>query len=119
AGSMTSIPFDFFLRVTGKTNGRLDTFSAFPVLKNKIQTSAITIRALLLNCLTNNYATLWANEFNSCFISDKWSKEDKRLKNIFNILKKKWSPEFALKNDYERRQALVEIDVLVAMAIGM
>lgn len=119
AGSMTSIPYDFFLRVTGKSNGRLDTFAAFPVLKNKVQTNAITARALLLNCLTSNYAVLWANEFNSHFISDKWSKEDRRLKNIFNILTKEWSPKFALKTDYERRQALVEIDVLVAMALGM
>lgn len=119
AGSMASLPYDFFLRVTGKSNGRLDTFAAFPVLRNKAQTGAIIIRSLMLNCLTRNYASLWENEYSAEFNSDEWSKQDQRLKNRFADLSKNWSSDCALRTDFERRQALVEIDVLVAMALGM
>jgi hypothetical protein len=38
---------------------------------------------------------------------------------VFSKLSSAWCPDFALRTDYERRRALVEIDVLVAMALGL
>ena len=35
------------------------------------------------------------------------------------MLSKEWTDSIPLRTDYERRQALVEIDVLTAMALGM
>ena len=119
AGAMASVPYDFFLRVTGKSNGRLDTFAAFPILSGTTYTNAIIVRALMLNCLTENYKSLWSKEFNSIFASDEWSKIDDRLENKFAKLEKEWDYDFALRSDYERRQALIEIDVLVSLALGM
>lgn len=119
AGSMASVPYDFYLRVTGKSNGRLDTFAAFPVLHNKPQATAITIRSLMLNCLTQNYKRLWETEYMEDSTTESWSKDDSRLCNKFALLTNDWDSNLMLKSDYERRQALVELDVLVAMAIGM
>lgn len=120
AGSMASLVYDFYLRVTGKSNGHFDTFSAFPVLDNSKFAKHISKRALMLNCLTANYKELWAKEYDDSFNSDGWAKDDIRLSKLhFCQLGKEWTYESALRTDYERREALVELDVLVAMSIGM
>ena len=77
-------------------------------------------RALLLNALTKNYEDLWNSV--SVVGEDEWSKIDSRLeKTVFQPFAEgaKWGFEFALKNEYARRQISVEIDVLSAMALGM
>lgn len=79
AGSMASIPFDFYLRVTGKSNGRLDTFAAFPVLDKTPQAKSIESRSLLLNCLTKYYSELWQHCWRDEYAQDSWAKQDPRL----------------------------------------
>src|SRR5262249_36823633 len=78
------------------------------------------VRTLLLNCLTCHYADLWRECFGPAFAQDHWTKHDPRLDNRrFAKLTPEWSWHTPLRNDYERRQALVEIDVLVAMELGL
>ena len=118
AGTFASIPFDFILKATGKSNGRYDTYSTFPLLSSSIIADDISIRSLLLNCLTKNYSLLWKNEYKNAEYF--WSKSDPRLDNKrFSALTSEWTWDTPLRTDYERRQALVEIDVLTAMALGM
>lgn len=120
AGAMASLPFDFYLKVTGKSNGCYNVFSAFPVLDNTKYAIDIGSRALLLNCLTTDYADLWTQEWNDEYRNLSWGKDDFRLSNeTFSGLSDVWNEKYPLRTDYERREALVEIDVLVAMAIGM
>lgn len=118
AGTFASIPFDFILKTTGKSNGRYDTYSTFPLLSSSIVSDDISMRSLLLNCLTKNYSLLWKTEYKKSEYS--WSKSDPRLdNNRFSTLTSEWTWDTPLRTDYERRQALVEIDVLTAMALGM
>lgn len=120
AGSMASIPYDFYLRVTGKSNGRFDTFAAFPVLSGYKFSKLISKRALMLNCLTSHYKELWSKEYDTSFTQDHWAKRDCRLDDDkFTSIGKEWEYDYALRTDYERREALVELDVLVAMSLGM
>ncbi len=72
----------------------------------------------MLNCLTIYYDTLWQSNWNQEFSEDTWSKVDSRLKG-FGTLSAKWQWSSPLRNYYERRQALLEIDVIVAMALGL
>jgi hypothetical protein len=77
-------------------------------------------RALLLNCLTSHYSDLWRECWDAAFTADRWAKDDPRLRNQrFSTLTPDWSWHTPLRTDYERRQALVEIDVLVAMELGL
>lgn len=119
AGTMASIPFDFYVKITGKTNGGYNIYSAFPMLDNSKYASAIAIRTLLLNCLSSNYSDFWSREFPAKLMTEKWSKDDSRLNLNRFVLAKEWTWDTPLRTDYERRQALVEIDVLTAMALGM
>ena len=74
----------------------------------------------MLNCLTTHYAELWEECWDEAFRQERWTKDDPRLDNgKFANLTPKWQRNCALRTDYERRQALVEIDVLAAMALGL
>ena len=114
-----SLPYDFFIKVIGKTNLYEDTAGKLPIWETENRTQ-LTVRALLLNCLTVYYNELWKDCFSNCFLEDSWSKQDHRLSSTrFTSLTAEWTWDTSLRTDYERRQALVEIDVLTAMALGM
>jgi hypothetical protein len=119
AGTMASVPFDFYLKIAGKANGRFDIFAGFPVFDDSLYSADISIRLLLLNCLSVFFAELWREELPLKGIFG-WSKSDPRLRpERFTSLTPEWTWNTPLRTDYERRQALVEIDVLTAMALGM
>jgi len=116
---MSSLPYDFFVRSLGKSNFYDDTAQKLPMPDSKFQRELI-LRALLLNCLTTNYSALWADCFDIDYLLSSWSKQDERLQpQKFQALGGNWSAETPLRTDFERHQALVEIDVLVAMTLGM
>ncbi|MGB6301190.1 MAG: N-6 DNA methylase [Rivularia sp. (in: cyanobacteria)] len=114
-----SIVYDFLLKSTGKTNLH-QTLDDFPIIYGTKYDNALIIRCLSLTCLTNHYGELWELSYNPKFNQDTWTKNDPRLKNdFFKNLTPHWQRNVALRTDYERRQALVEIDVLAAMALGL
>lgn len=116
---MSSLVVDFYIKVLGKDSGGINVLRTLPILSGKYE-KALTLRALRLNCVTNHYKQLWADCWDVDFTKDQWSKKDRRLDSkSFSELTCDWSKTSALRSDFERRQALVEIDVLTAMAIGM
>ena len=113
-----SLPLDFFLKVIGAADlhaVRLITFPLGIVDKYK---SALYSRTLMLNCLTKHYADLWGEVWRDEFRSQTWSIDDERL-HPFSTLQRDWSWDTPLRNYFERHQALVEIDVIAAMALGL
>ena len=119
AGLFASVPFDFLVKVTGKSNFTDDTARMMPVPKSMYDTE-IMARALLLNCLSANYELLWRQCFDPRFTLCQWSKKDARLNSEkFLQVGSEWLYNTPFRSDYERRQALVELDVLVSMALGM
>lgn len=120
AGEMASVPYDFYVKSTGKGDGRFDTLSKLPTMFDSKQAISITLRELLLVCLTDPYIELWETNYDPAFNEELWSKNDPRLSNsVFSQLSAQWHHEYPLRYDFQRRQALVEIDVLTAMALGM
>lgn len=117
-GYLSSIVFDFYIRTTGRNDVYFETLSVLPLpLKFKDE---ISVRTLLLNCLTRYYTTLWKSEYSSIYHEVTWAKSDPRLSPTrFTALTPEWTWDTPLRTDYERRQALVEIDVLTAMALDM
>jgi hypothetical protein len=79
-----------------------------------------SLRTLLLNCLTTPYVDLWRECFDPAFLHMAWTKSDPRLPNArFATLTPEWEWSTPLRTDFERRQALIEIDVLVARGLGL
>lgn len=118
AGAMSSLVYDGFIKITGRSDFYFETASNLPYLATK-QMQRVEQLTLMLNCLTSNYSDLWKKTF--CPDDEfTWSKRDLRLDaNKVRALSANWSPKSAFKGDYERRYALVEIDVLIAMSLGL
>jgi hypothetical protein len=117
AGTWTSLPADFLLKATGNDKLQPNMARRLPVADRHLP--ELALRTLLLNCLTVHYADLWRDAFDPAFREDRWAKEDPRLSRRFADLGPAWTWETPLRSDYARRQALVEIDVLVARALGL
>ena len=119
SGLEAALPYDFLVRSIGKMNLNSSIFGSFPV-PDSCLSSEIALRGLLLNCLTKPYAELWESCWGNTYPTMSWAKEDPRLApETFSALSREWSWNTPLRTDYERRQALVELDVLAAMALGL
>jgi len=123
AGCSHSICYDFLVRITGKDHCRHDVIGELPLLKGKYL-KAIRNRTLRLNCLTQYYESLWCANVSDDINQDSWTKFDIRFENEIEeswnqVSKENWKWHCPLRTDYSRRQALLEIDVLVSLQMGL
>jgi len=112
-----SLVADFFIKSTGRS-GLYSSWMTLPWLETR---ASLAVRVLSLNCLTTHYAPLWEKVFDPDFADQHWSQPDNpRLpQDFWQDLTSDWTRDCALRTDYARRMALVEIDVLVAQAISL
>ena len=131
----TSLVLDFFVKTTGTGHVNTSLLNRLPILAEDCPPSlrnALRVRALALSCLTTPYADLWeqvcatplpedpTRRHIDAFKANAWTTSDPRLPaGFFKELTPTWSRDIALRTDYARRQALVEIDVLAARALGL
>lgn len=113
-----SIPADFLLKSTGWASLLGSGFEIFPLPQVLEGESRITARVLLLNCLSSHYTDLWESQFRRSMMTDSPCSVDARLR-TYGHLVQSWKPSSMLRTDLERRQALVEVDALVSMALGL
>ena len=115
----SSIPFDYFVRTLNKSNLQPNVVAKLPYVSTKYD-DALRIRALMLNCLSSEYEELWEAEYKKEFNKDSWAKRDNRLDNKkFRMLQSQLSFDTGCRTDFARREMLIELDVLTAMALGM
>ncbi len=118
AATWSALPTDFFVKTTGLAHILPNMARRLPIVWPIDETLAV--RTLVLNALTSEYRDLWGRCYSKIWRQDAWVAADSRLRlNFFVELNGTWSPTCALRSYYERRHALVEIDVLVAMALGL
>ncbi len=112
----SSILGDFFIKTTGSSNLHYK-WTFLPIIEN---CKPIIARTLALNCLTNHYADLWQECWDEAYRHETWLGDDPRLDPAFwRHLTPQWSRHCALRTDFARRWALVELDVLAARALGL
>ena len=116
-GLSASIMFDFFIKTVGVRNLTSSVINGLPYGINDKYKSSIKARVLRLNCVNHWYKELWEETYDKEISSEEWSSTDKRL-STFKNLSQNYNNNILLKNDFERRQALVELDVIAAMALG-
>lgn len=118
ASLTSSIVIDFYIKSLAASNLTDSKIQSMMLgVEPKYHTELFS-RTLMLNCLTDLYSDLWSKNFKSDFSKIKWSKSDNRL-NDPRRLSNSWDWNTPLRNHYERRFALVEIDVITAMALGL
>ncbi|MDO6460768.1 hypothetical protein Q4485_08670 [Granulosicoccaceae sp. 1_MG-2023] len=118
-----SLPVDFQVKSTGAGHANKSVIAKFPVID--LQGSkryAAMVRALSLVSLTKHYTDLWEECWEADFRQQHWAIREPiaaLAQDFFANLTPEWQRNNALRTDYARRQALVEIDVLVAQALGL
>lgn len=116
--SAVSVVYDFYLKSTGKGDLYGQGLAAFPFVRS----TAAEVRYLALSCVTTHYADLWQSNWQDNFRQQHWATREPIAalpQDFFANLTPEWQRNNALRTDYARRQALVEIDVLVAQALGL
>ena len=130
-----SVVLDFFIKSTGTGHVNASLLNRLPILTQDCPSSirnALRARALCQSCLTIFYRELWEEISQSpipetpsrrhidVFNADAWTSANPRLAaTFFTDLTPRWNRNVALRTDYVRRQALVEIDVLAAKALNL
>lgn len=119
-GLFSSLSYDFYIKTLGKANLQPNVVMKLPLIKDKKYCLDIIIRTLMLNCLNESYSSLWEYCYNELFKNASWAKNDPRLDDDrFKNLVKTLDLNTGIRSDYERREALIEIDVIVAIALGL
>lgn len=124
--SHVSVPFDFLLKSTGKQNLH-QTLDEFPLIQSLGDDPRTLSRALALNAVVKSFANLWRQAFLPDIKKQHWTQNSESPnigsnalpQDFFQQLTLDWQRHCALRTDYARRQALLEIDVLVAQALGL
>ncbi|MGH4015557.1 MAG: Eco57I restriction-modification methylase domain-containing protein [Pseudonocardiaceae bacterium] len=118
AGFWASLPVDFFVKVSGSTELNQSVVQRFPHPRDHPLIPELTLRALRLNCLTVDYAPLWEELlFDPAWQRDSWTREIPSRP--LGDMTPQWTMTTPLRRDAERRQALVEIDALAAVMLGI
>jgi len=123
--STTSILMDFVTKLSGRSNCHSSFLEKLPIIQ---QHDSLIIqmlsRSLRLNCLTTAYADLWCDVSGPWIRDEQWTSNDPRLCHEFEhpwhlLNPDAWDWKTPLRTGFARRQALLEIDVLVALALGL
>ncbi|MDX3417352.1 class I SAM-dependent DNA methyltransferase [Streptomyces cellulosae] len=122
AGFWATLPMDYLLRITGRSDLRVAEARKMPSPDPKHPLApALLLRTLRLNALTTHYAPLWVELFDPQWAGyEDWANPNwPHLKPLAADLKPTWEYTTPLRNEHERRAALVELDALVAVWLGI
>ena len=112
----SSLLTDFTLRALPKSGIFFPDFSRLPAapIKHPLAARAI-LRTLRLNCLTDAYAALWAECWDESFVTDAPILE----RYDEHPVGPDWTANTPLRRAEDRRNAQAEIDVMVAIMLGV
>ncbi|PCG85073.1 type II restriction endonuclease subunit M [Streptomyces sp. WZ.A104] len=118
AGLWASLPMDYLVKVSGASKVSMEMARSFPAPFEHPLTVPLLLRTLRLNCLTRDYAPLWKELFEPAWLSDRWTAPGPSHLKIQGV-EPSWSMATPLRTEYDRRMALVEIDAIVAVMLGL
>lgn len=116
AAALSTLLSDLLIRAGASTNIRERAVSRLPLPPASSPfTKRIILRSLRLNCITDAYADLWAECWDEAFLDDSpiLERYDERP------IGPEWAADTPLRRAEDRRNAQAEIDVMVAMMLGV
>lgn len=121
AASMGTLLADFLVRASvgsGIYAAAVERLAVIPA-DHQLSSSAV-LRALRLNSLTTAYSDLWRDAYDPAFTADSWTGgRDRANRPALGAVDPEWSMASPLRIDEDRRQALVEIDAIMAIVTGI
>ncbi|MFD0304105.1 Eco57I restriction-modification methylase domain-containing protein [Streptomyces sp. NPDC127119] len=123
AGFMAALPLDYYLRATGRNDLRVGEARTLPAPTSGHPLGpALLLRTLRLNSQTNAYAPLWEELYDPAWQQDSWAATNiwpNSLPPLAEGVARTWTRDTPLRAEFSRRAALVEIDALVAVWLGI
>jgi len=111
-----SLVFDAYYKVSGR--GHFQPEDAKRLVWKKMPDEALT-RVIKLNCLTEAYNELWNELSATLSISAGWSQFFPNARDSDLNISTPWVFDSPLRSDLSRRLALLEIDVIVSISLGI
>jgi hypothetical protein len=120
-GFAASLVSDFLVRAVPQGNIFRESFERLAIVgKDHPLVAEIMLRALRLNCLTSAYADLWHDALVGPMLDDNWTGGiDYSGRPPLGDVTPTWTPDTPLRRAADRRQALVELDALVALSLDL
>lgn len=123
SGFMASLPLDYYLRATGRNDLRIGEAKTLPApTPGHPLAPALLLRTLRLNAQTNAYARLWTKLYEASWTKDDWAAKGEWPSGRPGLslgIGPGWTRDTPLRSEFDRRAALVEIDALVAVWLGI
>ncbi|MFF4690143.1 class I SAM-dependent DNA methyltransferase [Streptomyces sp. NPDC001307] len=122
AGFWAALPLDYLLRITGRANLYAADAVKMPAPSpDHPLAQPLLLRTIRLNALSNAYAPLWEKLFHPTWPAyEGWANQNwQNLKPLAENLKPTWEYDTPLRMESERRAALVELDALVSVWLGI
>ncbi|CAL9371379.1 class I SAM-dependent DNA methyltransferase [Streptomyces sp. enrichment culture] len=122
AGFWATLPLDYLLRITGRSHLRVAEAHKMPAPEIDHPLAApLLLRTLRLNSLTRAYSPLWEELFDPTWPGyEAWAFPTwPNIQPLAGGLKRTWENETPLRTELERRAALVELDALVSVWLGI
>ena len=116
SGALSSILVDFYARSRGFSHIRSSAANSLPTVSPASPLALrVRYRTLRLNCLTDAYTHLWTECWDESFLTDTPILERYGERPIGP----EWTADTPLRRAEDRRNAQAEIDVMVAMMLGV
>ncbi|MGW4071022.1 Eco57I restriction-modification methylase domain-containing protein [Nocardia grenadensis] len=120
AGVSHSLVADFVIKVIGNSHIKASIWLQLPCPVGHLLTDQLILRTLRLNCQVSAFADLWSELYQDSWQRDSWTPNasaptDTTLATSGPI----WTSETPLRRAADRRQALIEIDAIVAVMLGI
>ncbi|WP_217231131.1 hypothetical protein, partial [Streptomyces anulatus] len=123
SGFWASLPLDYFLRTTARSQLQVAGARIMPagrVGHPHPLAPALLLRTLRLNCLTTAFTALWQKLYDPKWAAcEPWARPWPLMSTQLHETTLTWQRDTPLRTEYARRAALVEIDALVAVWLGM
>lgn len=122
AGLSHSIVLDFMVKVIGSGHVSTLFWKQVPFPLDHPLEPKLLLRTLRLNCLVRPYAPLWGELYDKAWQQDSWVPHigvDYTNRAQLGKVGPKWEWATPLRRAADRRQALVEIDAIVAIMLGI
>lgn len=122
AGTWCALPLDFLAKTAGVSDFTQNVVRRLPVVRGHSLEPQLVLRTLLLNCLVRPYSPLWEELYESAWQEDSWVPHigvDHANQAPLGDVKPEWEWATPLRRAADRRQALVEIDGIVAIMLGI
>lgn len=117
-GLWASLPLDYILKVSGVANVKDVVVRRLPLPVESPLDEALLMRTLRLSCLIREYAPLWQDLFKPAWLTDNWTDQLPSQRPL-NDVEPTWSMATPLRTEFDRRRALVELDALTALMVGL